>query len=328
MTKRERKEDGREDRKKAKRMRVDGGGDGEKTTDEMTLKKLGIKRIIWKVNGKVEGVSKLYDEAAEEEEERGSRTAKRQRTGAATIADGCGSSVSNSTSTSSTVVNEQRRQPRHVASLPMEARVNDPVCVMRKRITQSDIERQQHRLLLPINQVNKPMLQGAMTAAEKTRTTEKSGLPIKILDGAGREYNLILKFITSIKTYRIMGPDYMKLVDDNGIQTGHFLDLWVYRVGRRGSGDGIANEAGELRMAIINNAKPEEEEEEEEDRECALADESGNAGGSVSDGLPHELSDEEMEVATALVSLSHGDGADEREAARTLVWMSHRGLPQ
>ena len=229
MTKRARKEDGSEGRKKAKRMRVDGGGDGEKTSDDMTLKKLGIKRIIWKVNGKVEGISKLYDEAAEEEEEeRGSRTAKRQRTGAATIADGCGPSVSKSTSTSSTVVDEQRRQPRHVTSLPMAARVNDPVCVMRKRIAQSDIERQQHRLLLPVNQVNKPMLQGMMTAAEKTRTTEKSGLPIKILDGAGREYNLILKFIPSIKTYRIMGPDYTNLVDDNGIQTGHFLDVWVY----------------------------------------------------------------------------------------------------
>ncbi|RWW23776.1 hypothetical protein GW17_00011967 [Ensete ventricosum] len=325
MTKWKREEGGSEGRKKAKRMRVDGGGgDGEKT-----LKKLRIKRIIWKINGNVEGISKLYDE-----EERGSRTAKRRRTGAATIVVGSsshrsGPSVSNnnSTSTSSAVVNEQRRQPRRVASLPMEARVNDPVCVMRKRITQSDIQRQQHRLLLPIKQLNRPMLQGMMTAAEKMRTTEKSGLPINILDRAGREYSLTLKFLASIKAYRIMGADYMKLVEDNGIRTGHFLHLWVYRVGQRESGDGIANETGELRMAVINYAKAEGgEEEEDDDQECALADEAGNAGGSVSDGLPPELSDEEMEAAAALVSLSHGDGDDEREAARTLVWMSQRGF--
>ncbi|KAJ8476575.1 hypothetical protein OPV22_020302 [Ensete ventricosum] len=327
MTKWKREEGGSEGRKKAKRMRVDGGGgDGEKT-----LKKLRIKRIIWKINGNVEGISKLYDE-----EERGSRTAKRRRTGAATIVVGScshrsGPSVSNnnSTSTSSAVVNEQRRQPRRVASLPMEARVNDPVCVMRKRITQSDIQRQQHRLLLPIKQLNRPMLQGMMTAAEKMRTTEKSGLPINILDRAGREYSLTLKFLASIKAYRVMGADYMKLVEDNRIRTGHFLHLWVYRVGQRGSGDGIANETGELRMAVINYAKAEgdeEEEDDDDDQECALADEAGNAGGSVSDGLPPELSDEEMEAAAALVSLSHGDGDDEREAARTLVWMSQRGF--
>ncbi|KAJ8477055.1 hypothetical protein OPV22_020782 [Ensete ventricosum] len=47
--KRRRKEDGSERRKKAKRMRVEGGGDGEKTSDEMTLKELGIKKIILEV---------------------------------------------------------------------------------------------------------------------------------------------------------------------------------------------------------------------------------------------------------------------------------------
>ncbi|RWV83923.1 hypothetical protein GW17_00054408 [Ensete ventricosum] len=99
------------------------------------------------------------------------------------------------------------------------------------------------------------MLEGMMTAAEKMRTTEKKGLPIKILDRKGSEYNLTLRFVN---TFPIMGADCMKLVDDNGTQTGHFLDLWVYRVGQRGSGDGIGNEASELRT---HDEKAEEEEE-------------------------------------------------------------------
>lgn len=83
-------------------------------------------------------------------------------------------------------------------------------------------------------------------------------------------------------------------------------------MGQRGIGGGIGIAAGELGMAITHDEKA--EEEEEEDQECALSDEAGNAGGGASDDLLHEPSDEEMEAAGALVSMSHGDGGDEQEA--------------
>ncbi|RZR76905.1 hypothetical protein BHM03_00001805 [Ensete ventricosum] len=208
--------------------------------------------------------------------------------------DGSGPSVSESTSTSSTIVNEQRRQPR-------------------KRIAYSDVNCKQHRLLLPKDQLDKAALEGTMTAAEKMRATDKSGLPIRILDREGREYNLILKFVASIKTYRIMGADYMKLVDGNQFQTGHFLDLWVYRIGERGSGgdDGIA--AGELRMATINHKKAEEEEDVEmaaDDRgRGASADEPPSTGGgraSMGEEKTAAAAHADVLAAWTLVALSRG----------------------
>ncbi|WOL05387.1 hypothetical protein Cni_G14115 [Canna indica] len=62
----------------------------------------------------------------------------------------------------------------------------------------------------------------------------------------GREYYLVLRFIVSIRTYRVIGRDYTKLVEENGFKVGQSLDLWLFRV-QRSTSDVI----GELQIALV-----------------------------------------------------------------------------
>ena len=147
----------------------------------------------------------------------------------------------------------------HLTLRRARAPADDPVCVLQKTVAYSDKDKVQHRLLLPKNQLDRLVLEQRMTAAEKTQTRNNAGLPVKVLGRFGREYNLILKFVTSIDAYRVMGREYMWLGKDNGFQIGHFLHLWVFRT-QEAEGASTSTNPGGLRMAMINHGKAEQEE--------------------------------------------------------------------
>ncbi|RRT58921.1 hypothetical protein B296_00032255 [Ensete ventricosum] len=186
--------------------------------------------------------------------------------------------MSASTSTAAT---SRQRHPQcstmrcrcvHLTLRRARARADDPVCVLQKRVAYSDKDKVQHRLLLPREQLDRVVLEQRMTAAEKAQTRDGAGLPVKVFGRFGREYNLILKYVTSIKAYRIMGPEYMWLVKDSGFLTGHFLHLWVFRAHNADGASTSANPGG-LSMAIINHAQAEQDEtvEMDADPEVVLA---------------------------------------------------------
>ncbi|WOL01291.1 hypothetical protein Cni_G10007 [Canna indica] len=186
--------------------------------------------------------------------------------------------------------------------LEMGVNLHSPVCPLRKAITRSDIDRGQHRLQLPKDRLNFPLLESVMTAGEKKQMSEKKGLAVKVLDRMGREYDLVLRFVASIRTYRIMGQDYTKLVEENSFRVGQFLDLWLFRVGASGEGESMASSTGpeavgELRLVALVDEDGEEADDQVQvlDDGGASAAARGNGGGNIED-----------EISSILLSLGRG----------------------
>lgn len=157
------------------------------------------------------------------------------------------------------------------------------VCALRKRITSSDVDRGQHRLLLPKNLLNRTVLEAAMQVEELAQAMDDSGLPVRALDRLGREYELTLRFVSSAKVYRIMGRDYLRVVNENQFRPGQLIDVLVFR-----SGAGLG-------VALL---------EHEEDEEVAEDD----AGGGEAATAPLCLcgNSTDANLAAALIMLSRG----------------------
>lgn len=157
------------------------------------------------------------------------------------------------------------------------------VCALRKRITSSDVDRGQHRLLLPKNLLNRTVLEAAMQAEELAQAMADAGLPVRALDRLGREYELTLRFVSSAKVYRIMGRDYLRVVNENQFRAGQLIDVLVFR-----SGAGLG-------VALVEH---EEDEEVVED----------DVGGGEAATSPSCLcgNSREANLAAALIMLSRG----------------------
>ncbi|KAG6476800.1 hypothetical protein ZIOFF_066048 [Zingiber officinale] len=179
------------------------------------------------------------------------------------------------------------------------------VRVMRKRITDSDIDPGQHRLLLPKNLLNRTVLEAAMQVEELAQAMAGTGLPVRALDRLGREYDLTLRFVSSAKGYRIIGRDYSRLVRENPFRAEQWIDVLVFR------------SAAGLGVALVEHKKDEE----------VVEDDVG--GGEAAATAPSCLcgNSTEANLAAALIMLSRGiSGSGERVERRAeSVLMAPKG---
>lgn len=129
-----------------------------------------------------------------------------------------------------------------------ELGINDPFFVLSKKITDSDTNKQQNRLLLPRDTLKSSRFFELITDEEKARMEEKKGLNVKVLDQLKREYFMTLKYLGSNKAPRIIGSDWRRYVNNNALEEGQTLDLWGFRV-EKGTEE---QKDGALQLAMLN----------------------------------------------------------------------------
>ena len=116
--------------------------------------------------------------------------------------------------------------------------VYDAAWALSKVLEDSDVMAGQSRLLLTGEAVRaSPILEVFPELAElrEDGLNAEHALPVTVLDAEGREEEVKLRYLNSNKAYRVMGPGWRRLVQENGMSRGDRLDLYTCR---RSNGDG------------------------------------------------------------------------------------------
>lgn len=125
------------------------------------------------------------------------------------------------------------------------------VRILHKNVTATDVNTNQSRLQLPMNDVNNSMLRlvvpevGALAnywenpaSAPGSSKPPVVNLKAKVLNSRGQEYGMAFRYLSSSKTYRIMGG-WNAFVKENNVRPHQILELWWFDV--RELGDGAAD---------------------------------------------------------------------------------------
>lgn len=106
-----------------------------------------------------------------------------------------------------------------------------PELCLTKTVTKTDASKDQHRLEISTDDVEKSL--GLMELGVRANTRS---VDVKVIDRMGREYVLVFKFIESNHRYRFMGSDWGRLIRDNGVEEGQVLSIWGLPERSRGGG--------------------------------------------------------------------------------------------
>lgn len=103
--------------------------------------------------------------------------------------------------------------------------------LFRKVLTISDVVGQQNRLL-PTRKDMRQVVIPYLTEEERSELEEINELNVMVIDESGTEYKtMILKWYSSLKAHRIIGPDWYNFVRNNKLEpTHHVVYVWGFRV--------------------------------------------------------------------------------------------------
>ncbi|XP_072966185.1 uncharacterized protein [Typha angustifolia] len=145
--------------------------------------------------------------------------------------------------------------------------VQRPVCVLRKKLSGSDVSPDENRLLLPKKMMKDKLLE-LLTPEERARVDNEVGEQVAVIDrGCGR-YNMTLKYLMNGKeSYRIIGKGWSRFVAANRLEAGQTLDAWGFRLAGEGE-----ERKGKVHLVFLIYDDEEEKNEEEEETVTAERD--------------------------------------------------------
>ncbi|XP_073000068.1 putative B3 domain-containing protein At3g49610 [Typha latifolia] len=115
--------------------------------------------------------------------------------------------------------------------------VQRPVCVLRKKLSGSDVSPDENRLLLPKKMMKEKLLE-LLTQEERARVDNEAGEEVAVIDrGCGR-YSMTMKYLMNGKeSYRTIGKGWSRFVAANRLEAGQTLDAWGFRLAGEGEGE-------------------------------------------------------------------------------------------
>ncbi|KAH7688170.1 Armadillo-like helical-containing protein [Dioscorea alata] len=103
--------------------------------------------------------------------------------------------------------------------------------LFRKKLTISDVVGQQNRLL-PTRKDMRQVVIPYLTEEERSKLEQVNELKVMVIDVSGTEYKtMIMKWYSSLKAHRIIGPDWSNFVRNNKLEPSHHVVyVWGFRV--------------------------------------------------------------------------------------------------
>lgn len=129
---------------------------------------------------------------------------------------------------------DEAQRSEFVAAMRRTGCDQDPVCVLRKKVTSSDTSSHHCRFLLPrdaltgAKQLEGKHLHLIMSEGERKRALEK-GLDVKVLGRSGIVHDMTIRYLFSNKAYRMIRGDIMRFVAENRMREGQVFELWACR---------------------------------------------------------------------------------------------------
>ncbi|XP_062119293.1 B3 domain-containing protein At2g31420-like [Humulus lupulus] len=106
-----------------------------------------------------------------------------------------------------------------------------PLLVIQKKLFHADIQAQQNRLSMPLNQINSD---GFLSEAEKKKVGQE-GMNVRFIESSMEENRLILRKWCYKKTKNmsvfsyVFNKNWFGVVEKNGLKVGDIVQVWVFR---------------------------------------------------------------------------------------------------